>query len=542
MNNYFIDPSFTGVSNGSQEAPYKNFTALIAAGIVHPCTIALKRGTVLVENALFGASLKNTSGTMSYITAYGEGHDPVWFNSTVFASSQDGSYNFTGQHITSRNTRNLTISNIHFKMRANNVYAPILTALPIETIWVRLEIVNETTEPVISANVYVNDCQFTSAIIEGTSRRSNYEAVLMIVANNSTALRANFMGVTGCHFYGVSRGITIQGNHSYADDPTNNATGTYYSRGVRVENCSFVRCGRGAVLFQGVESANSAETVDEFQSYVKNCNYSRYRWDSMNDDDSRQAADAAFWTWRCNRILFKDLFGGGSYSLNLDCELLDFDYLSWDCVADGCISYNNSALILIMAMSSATATGGARSAYNSSYTQDQWYYTRRNGQGGHVVKNCVSYNDGIDFAVTSFIPYGAFVKNGVYGTYDITIKNCLCIDTVSVNTKAILGYMPGTTTAGLAKYTFTNNVFVFPYLKGASVFNTIAGIQEVAGTIFTDNVVYTRADNAALAANIGQAVLATGTKYTYPNGLLNIPRKPPQNLVQAKALIASVFK
>lgn len=544
MNYYYIDPSFTGTSNGSINAPFKKMADLIASGIVHPCTISLKRGTVLVENVLFASTLKNTTAQMSYITDYGDQNldKPVWMNSTVWASQESG-YTYTGQHITSRNTRNLTIQNIHFSARAYDIYKEITGSLPIETIWLRLEILNGASEAAIDANVWVKNCKFSSAIIEGTSRRSNYEAVIHIIVTSSGAFRADRFGVKNCNFVGVSRAITCTGNHSYAADPTDNSQGTLYSRGVQVENCSFVRNGRGAVLFQGIESALGAETIDSLQSYISNCNYSRYRWDSMNDTDTAQSADAGFWTWRCNRILIDRIYGGGSYSLNLDCELIDFDYLTWDSVARNCVSVNNSAILLSMGASSLTSQGAARAAYNSSlYTVDQYFLTRRNGQGNNVLKNCISYNDGVDLGNNAFTPYAGFIKTGGgAGTYNLTVQNCLCIDTVSRYSKPILTTLPLKTTAGLQKVKLNNNILLFPYLSVASLLPTISASQEIASTSMTNNTIYAvNLSQSSINTNLSQAATVSGMVFGYPSKLKSIPRQIPPSLDEALQLLVDL--
>lgn len=544
MNNYYIDPSFTGASDGTINAPFKSFGAMFAAGITHPCTIGLKRGTVLVENVLAGSALKNTTNQYSYITDYGDKKlpKPVWINSTVWGSQESG-YTYTGQHLTSRNTRNLIISNINFSMRSYDIYKPITGALPIETIWLRLEILNGSGEPTIDANVWVQNCKFSAAVIEGTARRSNYEAVIHIIVTSSGAYRADKFGVKGCDFVGVSRAITCTGNHSYAADTTDNSQGTLYSRGVQVENCSFVRNGRGAVLFQGVESALSAETPDVLQSYMANCNYSRYRWDSMNDNDTAQSADAAFWTWRCNRILIERIYGGGSYSLNLDCELLDFDYMTWDSVARHCVSFHNSAILLSMGASSLTSQGAARAPYNSGlYTVDQYFYARRNGQGNNVIKECVSYNDGVDLGNAAFVPYAGFIKTGGgAGTYNLTVQNCLCIDTVSRFSKPLITTLPLMSAPGLEKVKLINNVFIFPYLAKASLLPTISASQEVAGTRIESNRFYcVPLDLTSINENLSQGSNVINTTFGYPNSLVNIPRQVPPSLEESLGLLKTL--
>ena len=541
MNYYYIDPSYSGISNGSINSPYTNISTLISNGIEHPCTISLKCGTTLVENVLFKSTLKNTSNEQSFITSYGDGEPPVWVNSTIWASQESG-YTMTGQHITSRNTRNLTISNINFVCRANNKYTPIDTSLPIETIWLRLEILNDSTESTIDANVYVKNCSFSCAIIEGSSRRRDYEAVIHIIVTSTGAKRANKFGVSDCDFYGVSRAITCTGNHSFADDLTDNSKGTYYSMGVQVENCSFVRNGRGAVLFQGIESEKQAEDTGDLQSFMRNCNYSRYRWDSMNDVDTTQSADAGFWTWRCNRILIEKIYGGGSYSLNLDAELIDFDYLTWDSVARNCVSYNNSALALIMASSSTTATGGARAAYNSSYTIDEYFNLRRNGQGNNIIKNCVSYNDGVDLGNKSIAPYTGFIKSGGgAGTYNTTIQNCLCIDTVSCYYKSLITTLPLTTTPNLVKYKLSNNIFVFPYMTVASLLPIKSASQDVSGTLLSNNTVYCGSvASADILSNLTQGSTVQNISYNYPDNLINIPRQIPQTHEDCMLLLSKL--
>lgn len=543
MNNYYIDPTYKGVSTGTIGQPFKKMSELISSGITHPCNIMLRRGTTLIENADFEELLQNVTGTQSYITDYGSKKNaaPKWLNKEMIPSVQGV---IKGQHITSIATRNLTIENIEFFLVSKQGYQRIEGQLPNDIACLSLRMKPLAAEVEFDANVWIQNCKITADNIAGSARRRYHHGAIRLISRESTRHKAHKFGVRDCTFFGLSRSIVLQGNYDHADDPTRNDQGTYYSQGVKVERCSFVRNGRGAVLFQGCESRDSAYIDNEWQSVCRDCNYSNYRWDIINDIDSLDAtqnADAGFWTWRSNRVMIERVYGGGFYNLNLDCELFDFDYLSWDCVVRDSVSFNNAALILIMGASASGSQGAARTAYDSSYTIDEWFNDRRNGTGNNTIENCISFNDGIN--VNNYKetpPYVGCIKAGSFGTYNSTVKNCVFIDTVTQEAKGITNVLAGKEGAELPKFIFDNNKFLFKNVKLPIVFPAITANHSKNALIFRNNTVVSAAfDSSAITAlleNINQAATVSALSTTFPDNFSGFPTQPPVSLRSAQKL------
>lgn len=538
MNYYYIDPTATSSGNGTIASPYRSFTALISAGIIHPCIIYLKRGTTLCENANFGVSgLANTTGTMSYIDCYGSGPLPIWLNKkyVTVGTALDG-YTYSGMHITARNTQNITIQNIEFYTKND---LTVVDNNPSSFLW--LELPAATTE--ISANVWVNQCKFHGDPIIRSGKHTWYESVVNIKVNANATNRVNYFGVRYCDFYNVSRPINIVGNHWTADDITNNATGTYYSRGVKVEHCSMVGISKGGCQFAGVESKNSAYVVDVDQSVMRDISYSKYRWDNALENSDTLYADAGFWTYRCNRVMLENIRGGGMWPSVTDNELIDFDYLSWDCVARYNIGFNNAASILFMGHSSTTSQGGSRAAYSSyssTYTQAQWFYERRNGQGNNIVEFCYFFNDGVQTVPAPSTGYGgcANIRSGNIN-YSNIVRNCVFVDTVSTTMKYLVSNNNLALTAGEPyRLSIENCVYYSRYNNGTDLITPLANTTtySAAATKMTNLI----AMSAAWASANYASVLSTlSTNCTVNNARIVdplfrfVPAQPPVSVKSA---------
>ncbi len=442
MNNYYVDPFAASGGTGSLEAPYKSVTTLIAAGITHPCTIWIKRGTTLVESASFGLLLENNSGELSYIRPYGSGRRPKWVKPSVSSS-----------HITTTGTRNLIITGLDFlidddSLTPNNGGGFVNLVL------------RNTTSADIDSNVWIEDCRFKGGALTRSGIYGGNKTVY-IRADNANTKRVNKFGVRDCKFKNLSRGVQLQGI-DIADDNTDNRTGTYYSRGVKVERCSFVGMSHGAVCFVCVESKNSAYTDDEYQSVARKCTYSSYRWDRY--DGTAIRVDAAFWTYHCNRVMFERLIGGGMQPTEADSEFIDFDGLSWDCVARYIISYNNGAGSLWI--STAAQARAAYADYSSTYTEFDWFYTRRNGTGNNVIEYSIFYNDGNQRSDKNGSDACAYHRVTTY-SYNCIVRKCVHINMTAVSSQYMLANTLTSSGATLVK--LEDCIFFWKYLTSTNL-------------------------------------------------------------------------
>lgn len=541
MNFYYVDPSVSSSGTGAINSPFKSMAALINSGISHPCTICLKRGTTLYENANFGKLLANLTGSMSYFTAYGTGPLPKWFNESYIpaGTSLDG-YTYRGMQMTMRDVRSLTISNIEFHAR-NDVLAP--TGSPVT--YIRAELPAATSD--IDAEVWVKNCLFFGSPISRSGKFSAYESIVEMRVSAGARARVNRFGVKDCEFHNVHRCINMIGNHSQADDITDNSKGTYYSRGVQVENIVMTGISKAGCQFAGVESLNSPYVKDNYQSVMRNISYSKYRWDNVLEHSSAMYADAGFWTWRCNRVMIDNITGGGMYPSVTDNELIDFDYCTWDSVARGIKSYNNGASVLFMGNSSLSVQGGSRAKYtdySSVYTPAQWFYERRNGQGNNIVEYSYFFNDGVQRLPTPNTGYQACanIRSGNINHNNI-VRNCVFIDTVSRTKKYLINNNNlAITSSEPPRLKIINCAYIAKYNDGLEMLPTITdtATYSAAATTFTNTLIYSMAwtsDNLAAALTLLKANATCSNVIAADPKIGFIPSQPPQSLSSLKKLV-----
>lgn len=541
MNYYYIDPTATTNGTGAIDSPFKTFAALIAQGFTHPCTIALKAGTTLYENVNFGlTSLYNTTGIMSYITSYGTGPKPKWINTDYFkaATALDG-YSYRAMHLTARKVQSVTVTGIEFYSRNN------LTAVDNNSscfIWFELPPVTTETD----VDVWIDNCKFIGDPITRSGNHKDYDSSVNLRLDAAATNRANVFGVRNSSFFNVARPINIVGNHWKADDITDNSKGTYYSRGVKVENIEMTGISKGGCQFAGVESLNSAYVVDKYQSVMRNITYSKYRWDNALENSDTLYADAGFWTWRCNRIMIEDIYGGGMHPSVTDNEIIDFDYLTWDSVARNIIGFNNGASILFMGNSSTSVQGGARasySTYSGTYTQAQWFYERRNGQGNNVVEFSLFFNDGIQRLPypSAGYDYCTNIRSGNIN-YNNVVRNCVFIDTVSRTSKYLASNNNFPLLAGeVARLVIQDSVYYARYNDGINILKPITDTVNYsnAATVMKNVIAYSAAwttDNiTAAAAAVALAGTCTNVKILDPQ-IGYIPSQVPVSRAAAEKI------
>lgn len=510
MNFYYIDSNFIGEGKGTILSPFRSFTELKTAGFSHPCKILIKRNSVLVEGMTFNQELFNTTGIQSVIGAYGLGSDPIWYKP-----------NDSSTHIYSSYTQNIKIKNISFRLRNNQVNVSngggfITLYLP------------NTTGNDVDANVWIEDCHFKGSEMNRTGQNGLNKTVYICVRSDATK-RVNKFGVRRSSFEDLSKGIQLQGL-DLADDITDNSKGTYYSRGVKVEKCSFTGMSNGALLFNCVESLNSPYVEDEYQSVCRDCFYSSYRWDKYNG--SNIYPDAVFWTYHCNRVMFERLIGGGYQPTEADSQFIDFDGMTWDSVARFIVGYGNGASLLLISLDS---HGRSRYAdYSSQYTESQWYNTRRNGSGNNILEFSYFFNNGVQRGY--LLPggfSGACAEIRISGfQYDVSIRNCVFIDSVSTKEKFIA--LDSFTTRNSVSVKIDSCAFIYKFLTTTDLVSTTnstvpiflnnSSISSLSWTIddFTNTGTYLQ--------NICSQ--ATNLKLINPD-LIFFPTQPPSSIGSA---------
>lgn len=512
MNFYYIDPSQKSNGAGTISSPFNSIQNLVSFGINHPCSILLKCGTTTCESVDFGTLLENTdSANPSYITSYGTGRKPHWVRAT------HDNPNISGSRV-----RNLYLWNVRFYTNSND-YGPVASGTMID-----FQLPNDGASD-LDANVWVEDCALTGSAFNRSAWKGGGRSIYIRVRSDAKG-RVNKFGVRRTPLINLSRGIQLTGNDK-ADDLTTNVTGTYYSRGVKVEDCEMIGMSQGAVVISSCESLNDAYTDDEYQSVIRRCSYSSFRWDHY--DGQTLQVDAGFWTYHCNRVMIEHIYGGGMQAINADSELIDFDGLSWDCVARYIVGFSSVCAGLFT--SSESHARAKYSDYSSSYTLDQWYYDRRNGSGNNVIECSYFYNCGVQrtfSGVLGNLPGEIFRCLGYQ--YNNTIRKTLFIDNVSYNNvKIATSEISNKPANGLNSMTWDSCAFIFKFYADTSLMDLSLDYKFINCLINSD--VWTADDQAAAASDLSSKATASGTIFTSP--LLSfVPVQPPVSIDAAKKI------
>ncbi len=85
----------------------------------------------------------------------------------------------------------------------------------------------------------------------------------------------------------VNAGVYIRGN-TYAADTTDNRGDGSRTYGAKVLRCSFTNVVQEGSLIHTCASKNDVYTDDEWQSCVRHCYYSSYRWDKFTTGECRR--------------------------------------------------------------------------------------------------------------------------------------------------------------------------------------------------------------------------------------------------------------
>lgn len=525
MNYIYVDPTATASGNGSLASPYKTVSDFIAAGVTHPFTLYIKRGTTLVDTANFGTQLKNESGVNSVITAYGVGSRPHWIN------RENRSASISGSHIRGDQVRGLTISEIDFYCKNNKTWQSAAQTI------ITLNLPNSYSTD-IDAEVWVRDCAFYGETFSSTGRYTYFNSAINMYVMSGATKRVNKFGVLDCDFVNIARPIQLIGNHAAADDITDNSKGTYYSQGVRVENCSMSNIVKGGVEVGGVESRNGARVEDEYQSIIKNCTYSSYNWD-QGDASGNIYADACFWTYRCNRVMWSRIKCDGATPLAADNEVIDFDMMTWDCVAQFIVGGNNGASLLLISKDSGARTPYA--GYSSTYTKDQWYYDRRNGSGNNIVEYSVFTNSGVNSGYPTGYENAVDIRTSGF-IYGNEIRNCVFLDNASYYAKPLIGNGAEARSNGIPPVIVSNCVMLLRHCIGTTI-TMPRGITNIVAPDSYNNCIFWSlawAASDATAALAALSAVATVSAVSMVDPLLSfMPTQSLPSLAAAKRLTLS---
>lgn len=476
MQYLYVDPSDD--ANKPIPSAFKTVTAAIAAITSYPFSILIRRGTVLQE-AVY-ARLLNTASQMSFIDTYGDGPPPKWLSTS----------NSAGQ-LASWNARRITVQNIHFVDRADG-FTSSATSVNLQC----------TGDSGGIADVHVKKCHFTGnaySVSNPTKTIVGRHVQLFGVgydANISTP--AHKLSVEDCMFNMVNAGVYIRGN-TYASDTTDNRGDGSRTYGAKVLRCSFTNVVQEGVLLHTCTSKNDAYTDDEWQSCVRDCYYSSYRWDKFSTSGAA-TYDAPFWMWHCNRVMFEKLEVHGSYPMAPDNMAVDIDGMCWDNVVR--YVYSTGCARTVMFVSADNA--GLQAAPPAGMGNFEFYYTRRQGSGNNIVEYCFAFNDGIQRlqGQVGTLTNDACSISHHRNQFNNTVRNCVFIDTSSVRQRRLLTINSyDTENASVPTLTVENCIFYCKWMTGTDIIAQAATGARTAApasqVILRNNIIWSDAWSAA---------------------------------------------
>lgn len=471
MQYLYVDP--TDDNNKPIPSAYKTISSAISAINSYPFTILLRKGTIIKES--INARLVNSSNIMSYFDSYGDGPPPKWISTS----------NSTGQ-LSSWNARCLTIQNIHFMDRDDGFISSACS--------VNLRCSGNTLG---ISDVHVKKCYFTGnsfSVSNPVKTIIGRHVQLFAVSYDDPSTPSHKLSVEDCMFNMVNAGIYIRGN-TYVSDTTDNRGDQNRTYGAKVLRCSFTNIVQEGVLMHTCASKNDAYTDDEWQSCVKDCYYSSYRWDKFNTSGA-STYDAPFWMWHCNKVMFEHLNVHGSYPMQPDNMAVDIDGMCWDNVVR--YVYSTGCARTIMFVSADNA--GLQPSPPPGMSNYEFYYIRRNGSGNNIVEYCFSFNDGIQRlqgqvgTPTNDACFISLHKN----QFNNTVRNCTVIDTSSVKQRRLLSTNAyDTNNSELPAITIQNVIFYCKWMKPneiiAPIINSSYTLAPPSQIILKNNIIWSDA-------------------------------------------------
>ncbi|HIE8614998.1 TPA: hypothetical protein ACXPWX_004613 [Klebsiella pneumoniae] len=475
MQYLYVDPSDD--ANKPIPSAFKTVAAALAAVTSYPFSILIRRGTILKEAV--SARIVNTSSEMSFFDTYGDGPAPKWLSTS----------NSAGQ-LASWNARRITVQNIHF-MDRDDGFLTSATSVNLQC----------TGDADGVADVHVKKCYFTGNAYSVSNPQKNTvgrHVQLFAAAYDNTATPAHKLSVEDCMFNMVNAGVYIRGN-TYAADTTDNRGDGSRTYGAKVLRCSFTNVVQEGSLIHTCASKNDVYTDDEWQSCVRHCYYSSYRWDKFTTGGV-STYDAPFWMWHCNRVLFEKLEVHGSYPMSTDNMAVDIDGMCWDNVVRHVYSTGCARTVMFVSADNA----GLQAAPPAGMSNFEFYYTRRQGSGNNLVEYCFAFNDGIQRLQGQIgTPTNDACSISHHrNQFNNTVRNCVFIDTASVKQRRLIstnGY--DTESASIPSLTVENCIFYCKWMVGSDIIAQLStGTRTIAPAsqiVLNNNIIWSDAWSAA---------------------------------------------
>jgi hypothetical protein len=296
--------------------------------------------------------------------------------------------------------------------------------------------------------------------------------------------------------------------------------------GAKVLRCSFTNIVQEGGMIHTCASKNGAYTDDEWQSCVRDCYYSSYRWDKFNTSGA-STYDAPFWMWHCNRVMFENLEVHGSYPMSTDNMAVDIDGMCWDNVVR--YVYSTGCARTVMFVSADNA--GLQAAPPAGMSNFEFYYTRRQGSGNNVVEYCFAFNDGIQRlqGQVGTLTNDACSISHHRNQFNNTVRNCVFIDTTSVRQRRLIstnGY--DTESASVPSLTVENCIFYCKWMVGSDIIAQLStGTRTIASAsqiVLNNNIIWSDAWSAA--PDLSALATLSGNVWAKPQYAL-LPSSPP---------------
>ncbi|MDR6295883.1 MAG: hypothetical protein V4752_11410 [Pantoea dispersa] len=524
MKYIYVDPSATVCGDGRRERPFISMDDVIASGVTHPVTVAIKRGTHFTWSYLsqntFGFFI-NRSGIQSVLTSYGEGAYPVWF-------PKDAATRHTDTIFQNFNINTLQLSSPPGEQHTGGyLYG---TVIGDERGICNLEIhhINFIGDPVA---------------IAGSAPTKEVACIHLTVRDKVDIAHKIFIhDIYGDH---VNCGIFIRGNPHLADPST------YYgdqrkSYGVRILDVSFTNIVNYGVLLSGAASKNKNRDVrgDEWESGWDNVYYSSYRTNVYNPVKDPQAwtiarADVPLWMTMCAYVTGQNFEVHGSGPAAPDRSALDLDYHCNNCLLRwGYLTNNAKSFMLVQGpfTNSWYNANGYKPLSDDIYTL---FHTYGVGCVNNVIEYIVSYNDGV---ARTQRPTDVYWKKACCFRYcyDNVVRNCLFIDTVSQANDHVLDCNPLKEDDPTAlAMTLENCIFYWKQRDNSDLISAkqVAKFGSLlAKYAFKNCIFYSEAWASGATAALPK-VLTAGLQYVDPKFKYNVPLVPPAGMTEVKNIL-----
>ncbi|MGK3122925.1 hypothetical protein ACCY16_02220 [Candidatus Pantoea formicae] len=528
MTTIYVDPSSAVAGNGTADSPYRSMSEVVAAGVTHPVTIAIKRGTKFVwsyRDLTTASIFCNQSDTQSVLTSYGEGAYPVWISKDSATEHCNAIY------------QNMEIHGIQlspppgkpFTASGYMVGSPRGNPLTGE------------------CNLNIHDLDFIGdpASVSGSSGRLEVTCIKLLadkLGSSNIAHKILIQNIRGDH---VNCGIFVRGNLFLSD------TSTYLgdqkkSYGVRVLDASFTNIINYGVLLAGTASKNKSRDVrnDEWESGWDNIYYSSYRtnvYDPTTDPFAwaTARADVPLWMTFCTHTTGQNFEVHGSGPAAPDRYAVDIDWHCNNCLIRwGYTSNNAKSLMFIQGnfASSWYAGNGYTAPSSDPYTL---YHDYGVGNRDNVIEYVLSFNDGVARTQRTADIYWKKACCFRY-CYNNVVRNCLFIDTVSQANDHVLYCNPqADDNASAISMTLDSCIFYWRFRNNSDLISAahVAAFGSLLAKFeFKNSIFFSEAWSAGATAALPDA-RTSGLHYVDPKFANPVPLVPPSGLKEAMNIL-----